>query len=1750
MPLIDDDRVAYILFTSGTTGTPKGVIQSRYNIKQHIKNYINEIRLSDNDNVLQIASFTFDAAIIDTYATLLSGATLYVANLKNNTINQIINIISDNKITVYHSTPTVFRLLDEQIKTETNLVKSIRKIIFGGEKVYGKDLTRVKYLFDENALFVNLYGSTECSFSMCYKVLCKDISKENVVPIGNPVNNISVYLVDENKNIVENEGELVIVSNLTALKYWNDDNSNIKNYDEKRRIYYTGDIVSINANGTYQYRGRRDLQVKINGIRIELTDINSYLIQMPLVKEAYTCVDAQNGINMIISFVRLENNENVYTVAQIKKYLADRIPSYMIPNIIYIRTEEFPFNRHGKIDKTKLLLSVKSKKISSKDMEGRNEIDNIESTIIGIWADILGIDSDAVFNSDFFEMGGTSLSALKILTKVNSIYDSSITLKQFFFNPSIESLIEKVRLLEDYKHKGREFIVKDEIANSEYLLTAAQKRIYFSEVLANNTPIYNISHAYKISYNEINVESFKNAICQLLSKHEMLRSFLVQKDGELYFKISNEIKSIISQCFEYNEIGGVNINEKLENNSIKAFDLFSGPLARFYLYKLSDNSWVFQFVIHHIIADAWSLSLLFEDFWNLYFNKDTNDMEETLTYKEYSLLCKREPFESNEESKRFWENELESIERLELYTNRKVKSKNNLYEGDSISVKLENKIDEKINAICKTYKVTQSMVLLTALRVLLYKYARQNSITIGVPVSCRTNYKLNRTIGCFVNTLPLHLNIVSNATFKELLLKEKELDLNALEHQEFPIESLEQYKNSEQGQALFNIVFSMQNAGTEKLQTNSKFSYEGYYFEKVDIQRKFNKFFDLVISVLPEYDGTNIIFEYSSAIFDKDYISNLSKHYLYIISQCLDNMEAQIKSYQLLTEPERNSLVTKSNQLINNPPFPINKTIIEYFEECVLKYPKKVAISHNGEDYSYEYINSKANQLANRIISNGIKQSGCIAILLPRSVEQIIAILAILKSNNAYLPLDHNHPDERLKWIISNSKAQLIITNNDLVDRIHHMNESNTILLYSKDTCLEYSENNIGNYSSSDSLAYIIYTSGTTGTPKGVAVMNRNIINIFFHNPHEYDFNSNDVWIMFHSYCFDVSVWEMYGALLFGGKLILVDDFDVKDSSAFLDVVCENEVTILCQTPTAFQNLAFCISKRHPNLSLRYIIFAGEELLPIKLKDFNKDYPEVKLINMYGITETTIHTTYKKLSKRDINLNISNIGKAMNGYSLYLVDKDYNLLPSGIVGELLVGGFGVTAGYYNNYKLTSDRYIVNPINDNERVYKSGDLARQLKNGEYEYLGRIDNQIQLHGFRIELSEIEKAILKYSDVREVKVVLRDKVDDKYLDAYVVAKSPIDTKKLREHVAKLVPYYMIPSNFIQLDKFPMTVNGKVDKAKLPELNRIIRNTSNRTMTSVEREIAEIWESVLGVKDINPSDDFFYLGGNSIRAMKAAFLSNNKFTLVDLFKYSILEDLAEHIERNEFNKKYRLVDVLSRTNELLEPVKRDDTIVICVPYGAGDVSDFRDLAKELKKINNSYRVLGIELSGRGRCFDDEKGIDDIVDEVYSEYIERYNKGEKIIIYGHCVGCAGAIALARKFENNNIEIKNVIIGGTFLPSKVDSTDMDPWKDTSDQEIRRILMQSGWDSTSVDEEALSLILYNFREDVRKYKKYFLEYGVSAIKTNIHYFIGNRDLFTNDEMQNSCANSGIVEIEGDHYFIKKNAAEVARHINEL
>ncbi|HLP46996.1 MAG TPA: amino acid adenylation domain-containing protein [Candidatus Kapabacteria bacterium] len=1515
----DSSNSAYVIYTSGSTGKPKGVMVGHRNIMNFNQGIISHIPFSPGKAILALTTISFDIFVLETFLPLLNGLKVVIANEEQQKDPSLLGeTIVKHCLDMLQVTPSTLHMLISH-NGELHCLQGLKELMVGGEAFPDHLFTRVKEAFKGN--IYNMYGPTETTVWSAVK----NLTLEETVNIGTPIANTQIFIVDRCNRLlpIGASGELCIGGDGVARGYLNRPELTSEKFcrhlwvERPRRglqhskLYRTGDLARCLPDGNIQFLGRIDQQVKVRGFRIELGEIESRLLECEGIKEAVVVIKEGDGADKYICAYIVSHPGNVLSDMKLREELAAKLPYYMIPSYI-IQLERIPLTPNGKIDRNALPAPA-----MGEGEAGTAPRNDIEKKLAGIWSEVLGMAKEKPgIDHNFFQIGGHSLKAVIMISRIHKVFNVIISLVDFFQRPTIRQLSEYIKKAES----DRFFSIEPAEKKEYYPLSSSQKRLLFLQQLEEFNVAYNMTAVLEW-HGVLNREGVESTFQRLIARHESFRTSFHTHNGQAVQQIHPQVKFEI----EYNHEADIDTGTK---NFIKPFDLGQAPLLKVRLSEISPGRHLLMVDMHHIISDGVSVQLAMRDFMRLYGGEDLPPLG--FQYKDYSQW-QNEPQQKEilKKQRGYWIEEFAGdVPVLSLpldYPRPLLQS----FDGETVHFELNTEETRGLRATAKKIQGTLYMVLLALYTVFLAKMTGQEDIVVGTPVAGRRHKDLEEIIGNFVNTLALRNRLEGGMTFKDLLDKVKVNLLQAFENQEHPYEDLIEevgVKRDTSRNPLFDAALALHNVDMPG--EISWASSGNIKIKPVSIPGKTSKF-DLTLQVIEGQEKIDLEFEYCNKLFMPSTIRRFVEYFKGILKEVLPEPAIRLREISIISPQEKQQLLAAFNHTQSQ--YPEYQTIDRLFGEQAVRTPDAISVAYNDNTITYRELECRAGQVTDYLGNKcGLKAGELAAILANRSENTIIGMLGILKAGGAYLPIDPDYPQERIDYILQDSGAKLLIVANDQEDGKVKSWEGEKILL-EEISKLPKSSSCSRTILASDllnprNIAYIIYTSGSTGRPKGVMVEHRNVVRLFFHEGCFFEFTGRDIWTMFHSPCFDFSVWEMYGALLFGGKVIVVSKMMARQPARYLELLKSRGVTVLNQTPSAFYALeAMELQSSDKKLHLRYVIFGGEALHPIKLEKWRERYPETRLINMFGITETTVHVTYRELSAGDIRQDVRHIGRPIPTLSTYVVNRYQQLMPVGIVGELCVGGGGVARGYLNRVELTAERFVENSFEPGGRLYRSGDLAKITDGSDMEYLGRSDQQVQVRGFRVELGEIENQLLRHPLVKEAYVMDReDSTGEIYLCAYIAVdkEKGLDTAELRQHLHSRLPEYMIPSFFVRLETLPVTANGKVDRRALPAP---APGESKKNFTAprdeIEKKLAEIWATVLGLdkNTIGIDNDFFELGGHSLKAGILAALIHKemdvKIPLPEIFINSHIRDMAEYT-RMAAKEKYLSI----------EPAKKKD--------------------------------------------------------------------------------------------------------------------------------------------------------------------------------------------------------------------------------
>ncbi len=1504
---LEPEYLAYVIYTSGSTGKPKGTLLQHLGVVNLAKSLSAFYEIEHESNLLQFASINFDASIYEIFGALLNGAKLTLfekSNLKNP--EDLLDEFEKLEITFVTLPPSLLSVMN------VKKVNHLKTILSAGEACP----VDVGLRWSKFYHFFNGYGPTEATVGTTIEKF-DGVKKYLTVPIGNAVPNIKVYVLDKylNKTPVGVTGELHISGinlargylgkpGLTAEKFIPDPYSGIPG----ARMYKTGDLVKIHENGKIEFIGRIDNQVKLRGFRIELGEIENVLVEHPDIDVAAVVVkESPNKDKMLAAFVQLNDKDN-FNKTKIFEYLKNKLPDYMIPATLTV-LDEMPITINGKIDRKKLR-GLETEELDKAEYVAPESPTQI--LLANIWKELTGA-NEVGLNDNFFNLGGHSILATQAVSRIREAFGVEVSLKDFF---EMKNLGELARFIEDHSQSISKEIQNpvEKIKRDGVLpLSFSQQRLWFLNQFAPEGSSYNIPAILELE-GELNPDALNYAVNKMIERHEVLRSSFHSVNGKPQVKIDDKFEYKIEILDLSNDDNKEEKTKEILNEIIRMpFDLSKLPLFNIKLIKTKPDTHICAIVMHHIISDGWSIGVIVNEISELYksfITSEEPELEELkIQYVDYAAWQKNIlTGETLEKEIEYWKNELNGASFvLEIPTD-KPRPQVQTFNGSLVNFNLSEELSNKIEKISSQLNITPYMFLLGAFEILLSKYSRQSEFIIGTPIANRTKLETEKLIGFFVNTLAIRATVNKNMTVQELMKTVRAKMLSAYSHQSLPFEKLVEVIQPERDTSrspLFQVAFVFQNAPASAIELPG-LKVKQYEIEGVTANYDVTLYMQKKTGV---FAGT---FEYNTDLFYKETIEKIIKEFSNLLEKLTGDTKEKIKNISLVAKDDLEKLIYDFNK--SGHEYEDDKCAHQKFEELVRTKPKAIALTFTEveeklaltEQLTYEEVNKRANQLARVLRKNGVTTDIIVGISLPRSFEMVISMLAILKAGGAFLPIDPTYPADRIKHMIEDSGMKILIST-EKISRNYKFYNGKIINLDSEKDLISAEENtDLENITYPENLAYIIYTSGSTGLPKGTMLSHKGLLNLSLAQRDSFGITGESKVLQFSSYSFDASVWEFVMALLNGASLSLVGHDIVKLGTSLKKALEVLNITTVTLPPSVLKVIPH--DENAENLpGLETIIVAGESCPPELVNKWSKNR---RFVNAYGPTETTVCASMHIC--RGEYSTVPPIGKPIYNFKLYILDENLLPLPVGVPGELYIGGPGIARGYLNKPDLTAEKFIPNPFSKTygERIYKSGDLARWLPDGELEFLGRIDSQIKLRGFRIELGEIESVLRQDKAIEDVVVdIKKDSKNDDRLIAYIVSNlDEVDENELKLFAKTKLPDYMVPHHFIKIESIPLSPSGKVDRKALPlpdfkTLGTSVKYVAPRNET--EETLVEIIKDLLNLEKVGIHDNFFDLGGHSLLATQFVSQVQEKLgydiPLRSLFENPTVEGLADLILNNQ---------------------------------------------------------------------------------------------------------------------------------------------------------------------------------------------------------------------------------------------------------
>ena len=1437
--------LAYIIYTSGSTGKPKGAMITHGNSVNMVQNEKHLFEITPEDNVLQFASAAFDASVTELFKALCNGASLVMAPtalIKD--VHLLEEYIQEQGVSMMTLPPSYAATMN------FSTLSSLRLLITAGDVADPKLKSRLG-----NIKYFNCYGPTECAvWATVYEVKAT-ADDQQPVPIGHPIHNVQTYVLDQWQQPVAmgTPGEIYIGGHGVGNGYLNRPELTadrfLSNPFGSGKLYKTGDLGRWTASGNLEFIGRSDHQIKLRGYRIEIGEIEHTLKSFELIDNAVCVVREINNDKTIIAYYEAEI---ALDIATLKAHLRANLPEYMMP-AFYMQVEALPMNTSGKVDKKALPEVFHTITTEAVQPEGE-----LEHTLLEIWKTVLG-DIPIAAHDNFFNLGGHSLKAIQATSLIYKALDIRIDIKDFFKYPTFEA---QAGLLKNAEETTYEAIARVE-EKGHYELSYAQRRLWLLEQFEDEVEaVYNIPTTYWLN-GALDKEALDKAFNFVIGRHESLRTRFIQHNGTPYQEIipANHAGFTIG----YTDFTSENdAEQKAQNHALSLalvpFKLEEAPLLKAEVMQVEEAKYLFYLCVHHIIFDERSIQVFVKEVLTAYkaiIQGETPELPSLpIQYKDFAAWQNEQlEGEALARHRDYWLQQFEEeVEVLDLPTDH-ARPPVQTFNGAQAHLALSDELSAQFKGYLQSEGVTLYMGLVTLVNALLHRYTGQKDIVVGSPSAGRMHPDVKDQIGFFINTLVLRTKFEDQESFNSLMAKVKDTIINAFEHQVYPFDLLVNELNLERDMSrspLFDVVVVLESL----LDAHEIPTFEGLTVEENQFDIPISKI-DLRFYFVENESNISLTLEYNTDIYGKQRMEQLLAHLEQLMATVIATPNVEVGQLNYITEKEHHWLLNEINNEVLT--YDTNETLIDVFENQVAQTPDHTALVFGNSEWTYTALNEKVNKLAHHLReAYDVKPGDYVGLMVDRSEWLIIGILGIIKSGGVYLPIDPSNPQERNNYILNDTGAKILITESLNLFSVSEFQGSLFAIDIEFDTLLT-STSNPEHVNSPTDLSYVYYTSGSTGQPKGVLLEHRNGVHMVYNQREKFEVTTADCVIQFSSMAFDGSIHELFLALGHGARLLVAKNNIIKDANQLIAHLQEKACTIAIMPAAYFaavgvKELAF----------LRIAISVGDVA---SIEQAIRCSGVTRTFNGYGPTECAVCTTTYEVSPNDKLSERLPIGKPIGNAQVHIVDENLNLVGQGIYGELCVAGGGVARGYLNQPELTEEKFIDNPFGPG-KLYRTGDKAKLLPDGNIDFLGRIDNQVKIRGYRIELNEIDKVMQSHEAIIDTLVTTYKQDQDISLVGYYTANTALGPIEVQSYMRNHVPEYMIPPYMIQMDEFPVNSSGKIDKKKLPEPTITVSSSYAAPRNETEAALVDIWKAVLNKNEVGITDHFFESGGHSLKS------------------------------------------------------------------------------------------------------------------------------------------------------------------------------------------------------------------------------------------------------------------------------------------
>jgi amino acid adenylation domain-containing protein len=1523
----DPEAPCSIYFTSGSTGRPKAILGRLKGIDHFVRWEIEALGVGPGTRVSQLASPSFDGFLKDAFVPLCSGGTVCAPESRGMVLDagRLVDWLDIEQVEILHCVPSVFRALINQ-GLNSNYFEAMRYVALAGEALMPSDVRRWMEVFGERIKLVNLYGPTETTILKVFHfVQPEDVARPSI-PLGKPMKGAAVLIMDSALQPCQEGavGEIYIRTPYCSHGYYNEPEltrevfvPNPFNDDPSDIIHKTGDFGRLLEDGSLEFLGRRDQQVKVRGVRVELGEIENLLRSHESVADvAVVDRDDSEGNKFLVAYVTMSNGTRA---EELRPYLAERLPEAMLPSA-FVELEKLPRTLNGKVDRKALpaLESVRAEKEAG-EFTPRNPVEEI---VAGIWREVLRLPTVGL-RSNFFNLGGHSLLATQVILRVRNTLQVELPVRSLFEAPTVEQFSQQVQAQINEGVPSAPVPIEPAPRDRELQLSFAQQRMWFQEKLTPGTTAFHIPLAARFK-GRLNVAALEQTFDEIVRRHENLRTSFPIKEGEPVQLIAPPSRLSIQSVdlSRLHESVREDASRRVAAASFaRPFDLQTGPLARVVLIRHDVDDYTVFCTLHHLISDGWSKGVLIKEISSLYTSFSQGEPsalpELAIQYADFAAWERQQlQGETLEQEISYWKEHLAGAPPLLQLATDRPRPPAQTYRGAAEPLALPPQLSERLKALSLKYGATQFMTLMAAFMTMLHRYSSQEDVVVGITVANRERSDIEGLIGFFVNMVAMRGDCSGNPSFMELLRQVRESTFKAYAHQGVPFDKLVQELQPERNPAyppIFQVAFSFQN------QPNlTELSLPGLTLS-FPLAEVTNSQFDLLLDLSDSPAGLAGALVYNTELFDRETAARMVEHFRNLLEGVAADPEKHLSELPLLGEEERLETVVEWNR--TEADYPRDSCIHELFEARADAEPDSVAASFEGEQLTYAALDRRANQLARRLRAEGVGPGSLVGVCLEHSLEELVAVLGVLKAGAGYLPLDPAHPAQRISFIVADAGVSVVVTQQKFAEMLSACGarpvspDSDPPLLDKQD------EGRFASGARPGSVAYVIYTSGSTGEPKGVRIAHESLVNYVWWAKETYLRGEKLNFALYSSLAFDLTVTSIFVPLVAGAQ-VAVYGWEGKEPP-FERILADGRAAVLKLTPS---HLALIKDRDNSRSGVRRLIVGGEAFSTELARRIHQSFGGgVEIYNEYGPTEATVGCMiYRFDPERDHGAGVP-IGRPAPNTQIYVLDEWGEPAAAGIPGELYIAGAGLALGYLNRPALTAERFVANPFSEEPdgRLYRTGDLCRRLPSGDLEYLGRRDEQVKFHGYRVELGEIQLALKKHPQVSDCAVIIaKDRYGLDLMAAYYVSRQELDASDLRAFLSEMLIAETIPNVFVHMRRLPLTLNGKVNYDALPSLDearRRQRRDYTRPSTPQEEAVAAIWAEVLGVELVGVHENFFSLGGHSLLASQVIHRINQTFDVElpmrVIFDHPTVARLALLVEE-------ALLDKLEETPESLPAV------------------------------------------------------------------------------------------------------------------------------------------------------------------------------------------------------------------------------------